>query len=101
MGSGGIGTGVGLVGIGLGIGSVGIGNGGCSGGTGISGGTLGGLSGPIFIFVLVLPTSPAWKEKGNITLGFVGQAVLVLECPADNEDDLVLSTAIMGNSALR
>ena len=49
MGSGGVGTGVGLVGIGLGIGSVGTGNGGCSGGTGTSGGTLGGHSGAILI----------------------------------------------------
>jgi hypothetical protein len=39
-----------------------MGNGGCSGATGTSGGTLGGLSGPI----LVLPISPAWKEKFNI-----------------------------------
>jgi hypothetical protein len=66
MGSGGVGTGVGLVGIGLGIGSVGTGNGGCSGGTGTSGGTLGGHSGAILILVL------------------------------DIEDDLVLSKAIMG-----
>jgi hypothetical protein len=75
MGSGGVGTGVGLVGIGLGIGSVGTGNGGCSGGTGTSGGTLGGLSGPIL--------------------------VLVLECVPDIKDDLVLSKAIMVNSTLR
>jgi hypothetical protein len=68
MGSGGVGTGVGLVGIGLGIGSVGTGNGGCLGGTGTSGGTLGGLSGAILILVLV----------------------------PDIEDDLVLSKAIMG-----
>jgi len=66
MGSGGVGTGVGLVGIGLGIGSVGTGNGGCSGGTGTSGGTLGGLSGAILVLV------------------------------PDIEDDLVLSKAIMG-----
>ena len=77
MGSGGVGTGVGLVGIGLGIGSVGTGNGGCSGGTGTSGGTLGGLAGPILILVLVL------------------------ECVPDIKCDLVLSKAIMVNSMIR
>jgi hypothetical protein len=83
MGSGGVGTGVGLVGIGLGIGSVGTGNGGCSGGTGTSGGTLGGLSGPILILVLVLVL------------------ILVLECVPDIKCDLVLSKAIMVNSMIR
>jgi hypothetical protein len=44
--------GVGLVGTGPGIGSVGTGNGGCSGGIGTSGGTFGGLSGPILVLML-------------------------------------------------
>ena len=76
IGSGGVGTGVGLVGTGPGRGSVGTGNGGCSGGTGISGGTPGGISGPIFAFVIVL----------------------VLEGWADIEHELVLSDSIMGYS---
>ena len=72
-GSGGVGTGVGLVGIGPGIGSVGIGNGGCSGGTGTSGGTLGGLSGPMLILSLSSrsyssSSSKAWQILRMICL---------------------------------
>jgi hypothetical protein len=55
--------GVGLVGTGPGIGSVGTGNGGCSGGIGTSGGMLGVCA---TIPILVLSTSPAWKEKVEI-----------------------------------
>ena len=93
IGSGGTGTGVGRVGTGPGIGSVGTGKGGCSGGTGTSGGTLGVCS-----CILVLPTSPVWKEKAVMGFGFVGQAVLVLERPAGIETVLSLSKVIMGDS---
>ncbi|MBV8274049.1 MAG: hypothetical protein JO170_02160 [Verrucomicrobia bacterium] len=79
-GSGGVGTGVGLAGTGPGIGSVGTGKGGCSGGIGTSGGTLGVCS-RILILILML--------------------VLVLEGLADIDDDVSLSTTIMGYSICR
>ena len=83
------------MGTGPGIGSVGTGNGGCSGGTGTSGGML-GVCGPIVVLILVLPTSPGWKEKADIDCGFVGQAVL--EGMPGIETRSILSNAFIGYS---
>ena len=85
-GSGGAGTGVGLVGIGPGIGSVGTGNGGCSGDTGTSGGML-GVCRPILILILVLLLL--------LLLVLVLVLVLVFERWPGKKRSLILSNVIM------